>query len=225
MTRRQRWIAALAVALVLGLAALFQVAVHRLEFFRIRAVEVAGLRHLDERELVAKLAIPENAHIMVPLAPIAATAETLPGVRAATATRRWPGTLRLTIREAPAVAFVVQEGHLLVIDDRAAVLPVDPARLEAPLPFAERDSAVAALLGRLQATDPQWYRLLDRATIDGRVIELRAGARTVRLTTAAGSEVFRQLAAVRDWLGERRIAWTAIDARFRGRMFVRREDA
>lgn len=225
MTRRHLWMLGLSLTLLAGVVALVLVGVHRLDFFRIRSVEVAGLRHLDERALVERLGIPEDANILVPLDPIAAMAESLPGVRGATVERRWPGTLRITILEAPAVAFVVQEGRLLVIDDRGDVLPINPARLETPLPFAEADTLVAALLGRLQLTDPDWYRQVDRAVLDGRVIRLIAGDRVVRLGATAGSEVFHHLAVVRDWLLEQQIPWTAIDARFEGRMFVQREAA
>lgn len=225
MTRRQRWIAGLAAALVVSLAALAMVAVRRLEFFKVRQVEVAGVRLLDERDLVARLGIPADADIMIPLEPIAAAAAALPGVRAATASRRWPGTIQITIREAPAVAFAVEEGHVLVMDDRGGILPIDPARLEGPLPIAERDSALAALLGRLQATDPQWYWQVHRAVAVGREVRLEAGDRAVRLVSGAPSAVFRRLAAVREWLAERGTGWREIDARFEGRMFVRKEAA
>lgn len=217
--------AGLAVALMASLVVLMMIAVRRLDFFKVHQVEVAGVRHLDERDLVARLGIPADAHIMIPLEPIAAAAAALPGVRAATASRRWPGTIRVTIREAPAVAFAVQEGRLLVMDDRGGTLPIDPARLESPLPIAERDSALAALLGRLQATDPQWYRQVDRAAAIGREVRLEAGQRAVRLVSGAPSAVFRRLAVVREWLAERGIAWREIDARFEGRMFVRKEAA
>lgn len=225
MTRRHAWIAVLGIALVAGCLALGVVAVQRLDFFRIRSVEVVGARHLNPADLVARLGIPGDAHILVPLEPIAASARALPGVRAAEANRRWPGTIRVTIREAPAVALAVQEGRVLVIDDRAGVLPVDPARLETSLPIAERDSAVAALLGRIQVTDPQWYRLVDRAARDGRGVRLEAGPWMVRLAASADGEVIRHLAAVRDYLAENGIGWREIDARFKGRMFVRKEAA
>ncbi len=225
MTRRQRWLGGLAVTFVVGLLALGYVAVGRLDFFRIRSVEVAGIRHLDERDLVARLGIPADAHILTPLAPIAAAAEALPGVREASASRRWPGTIRVTIREAPAVALTVRGGKLVVLDDRGRLLPVDPARLESSLPLADDDSAVAALLGRLQVTDPQWYRAVDRASAEGREVVIRVGPRSVRLEVDADSELLQQLAAVRDYLGEKTIAWSEIDARFRGRMFVRKEAA
>lgn len=222
MIRRRAAIVALSVTLLAGLFALSQVAVRRLEFFRVRAVEIAGIRHLDERDIVARLAIPADAHIMTPLGPIAARALTLAGIRQASVTRRWPGTIVVTILEAPAVALVSDDGQLLVLDDRGGVLPVDPSRLTGSLPLAERDSSVAALLGRLQATDPQWYQLIDRARADGREVRLDAEGREVRLNAEAATQVLLDLGAVREWLEQHEVPWTFIDARFEGRMFVRK---
>lgn len=222
MNRRRTAIIALSIALLAGLLALSQVAIRRLDFFRVRAVEIAGIRHLDERDIVRRLGIPADAHIMTPLEPIAARALTLAGIRQATVARRWPGTLVVTILEAPAVALVVEDGQLLVLDDRGAVLPIDPARLTSSLPIAERDSNVAALLGRLQATDPQWFQLIDRARADGSEVRLDAEDREVRLAAVAPSQLLLDLAAVREWLERREIPWQVIDARFQGRMFVKK---
>lgn len=220
--RRRTAILGLSVLLLAGLYALGQVAVRRLDFFRIRSVEVAGIRHLDEHKLVRDLAIPADAHIAVALDPIAERARGIVGVRHATVSRRWPGTLVVTISEAPAVALVAEDGQLLVLDDRGAILPVDPVRLTTSLPIADRDSAVAALLGRLQSTDPQWYRAIDRARADGREVQLDVNGQTVRLAGSADSHLLLDLAVVRDWLEQHDIKWAAIDARFQGRMFVRR---
>jgi len=223
--RRWLWLGLLSLALLAGVTTLAWISVQRLEFFRIRSIEVAGIRHLDERDLVSRLAIPEQAHILVDTEPIAERAAVLPGVRDAAVTRRWPGTLVVTIKEAPAVAWVREEGQLLVIDDRAGVLPVEPARLTTSLPLADRDSALAALLGRLQVADPQWFAALDRARSDGPDAWLEAPGHAVRIEAAAGTQVLLDLAAVRDWLEARGIGWTRIDARFRGRMFVRKDSA
>ena len=118
MIRRRTAIIALSVAFCVGLYALAQVAVRRLEFFRVRSIEFAGVRHLDERDMVVRLAIPATAHILTPLDPIAERALTIPGVRQASVERRWPGTLLITILEAPAVALVVDDDQLLVLHDQ-----------------------------------------------------------------------------------------------------------
>ena len=222
MNRRRTALVALSIALLIGLVALSQVAVRRLDFFRVRSIEFAGVRHLDERDMVQRLAIPADAHILTPLDPIVARALGIPGVRQATITRRWPGTLVLTILEAPAVAFVVEDDQLLVLDDRGGVLPIDPSRLTTSLPIATRDSNVTALLARVQATDPQWFQLIDRAHADGAEVRLEAEGREVRVAAVAPSQLLLDLAAVRDWLQQREIPWQVIDARFDGRMFVKK---
>ena len=89
--KRRVAIALLGALLVIGLYALAQVSIRRLDFFRIRMVEVVGNRHLDERELVHRLAIPVDAHIGIALEPIAERARTIAGVRQARVERRWPG--------------------------------------------------------------------------------------------------------------------------------------
>jgi cell division septal protein FtsQ len=223
--KRRTAIVALSVALLAGLYALAQVAVRRLEFFQVRSIEFAGVRHLDERDMVERLAIPADAHILTPLEPIIQRALSIPGVRQATIDRRWPGTLVVTILEAPAVALVPEDGQLLVLDDRGGVLPIDPSRLTTSLPLAARDSNVAALLGRLQATDPQWFQLIDRASAEGSEVRLDAEGQHVRMAATASSQVLLDLAAVREWLQRQGITWEMIDARFQGRMFVRKAAA
>ena len=222
MIKRRTAIVALSVALLAGLFALAQVAVRRLEFFQVRSIEFAGVRHLDERDMVERLAIPADAHILTPLEPIIQRALSIPGVRQASIDRRWPGTLVVTILEAPAVALVPEDGQLLVLDDRGGVLPIDPSRLTTSLPLAARDSNVAALLGRLQATDPQWFQLIDRASAEGSEVRLDAEGQHVRMAATASSQVLLDLAAVREWLQRQGITWEMIDARFQGRMFVRK---
>ena len=55
MNTRRTAVVALSIALLIGLVALSQVAVRRLDFFRVRAIEFAGVRHLDERDIVRQL--------------------------------------------------------------------------------------------------------------------------------------------------------------------------
>jgi hypothetical protein len=86
----------------------------------------------------------------------------------------------------------------------------------------ERDIAVAALLGRLQATDPQWFQAIDEARADGRETVLRAAGHSVRLNSSANTRVLLDLAVVREWLDRNLGDWSTIDARFEGRMFVRK---
>lgn len=224
MTRRGA-IWGLGALLVIGVLALWQVAVRRLDFFAVRSIEVVGLRHLEEHALVEALGIPPDAHVAIDLAPIAARARGYAGVREATVRRRLPGTLVVEVVEAPAVAIVRHDDQVVVMDDRGQALPVLPSRLTTSLPLSEQDSVVAALLGRLQATDPAWFAVIDRAVRIGGDVVLRAGLRSVRVPAGAGAPEFLDLAAVRDALEARQLGWATIDARFAGRMFVRRSPA
>ena len=225
----RRWLAhwrlALGAVLVVTIGVGTRLAIPRLAFFRIGAVEVEGIRYLEEHEVVAELGIPAGASILVPLAPIAARAALVPGIRSATVERRWPGTLRVTVVEAAPVAVTIEDGRAVVIDDRAEPLPYPPGRVELSLPLAPRDSATAALLGRLRHADPAWYARFDRTEGAGDDIRLVAGGRTIRLARGADEVLLRRAAAVRDWLAGQGIAWEELDMRFRGRVFVRREAA
>jgi hypothetical protein len=219
------WRPLLAVALVFGAAITVWAAIPRLGFFRIGTVEVVGLEYLDEAAVVRQLGIPTEADILTPLAPIAANAALVPGLRSATVSRRWPGTLRVTVEEAPPVAVIIDEGRVAVIDDRAELLPYPPGRVAASLPLATRDSATAALLGRLRRADPLWYATFDEAVVEGEEVRLVADRRVIMLRSDADETLLRRLAAVRGWLDDQAIAWRDLDLRFRGRVFVRREAA
>lgn len=212
----------LTLLLVAGVFALWQVALRRLDFFAVRSVEVHGLTHLDERVFVEALAIPEDADMALDLEPVAERARGFAGIREAHVARRLPGTLVVRVREAPAVAIATREGRVVVLDDRATILPVDPARLAVPLPLADADSAVTSLLARVQEVDPLWFRTLDRVTREGREVVLHTMEGSVRLPLGAGTRTVIELAAVRAWLERGEVAWETIDARFAGRMFVRR---
>lgn len=225
MIRRRAAIAGLSLLLVAGVVALWQVALRRLDFFLVRSIEVAGLTHVAERELVAGLAIPPDAHIAIPLAPIAERVRAMPGIREATVARRLPGTLLIEVVEAPAVALTTIDGAVTVLDDRGAVLPIDPARLTESLPLADHDTTLVELLAMLRQVDPQWYRRIERASISGGDVRLLLERRAVVLSVSATPTVLQDLAAVREWLVNRHTNWRQIDARFTGRMFVARSDS
>lgn len=215
--------------LVAALAALCALAwlgaprlMRRMTFFRVRQVEVVGLRYLDERDVVRRLGLPADASIVDALDGARAAAAAIPGVVAASVERRLPGTLRVTVLEEMPVALTPQEGRLVLIDRRGRVLPFDPTRAPASLPVAERHAGAAALLARLMVTDPLLFGAIDGARMEEREVVLELGRRQVRLRTDASPRTLRSAAAVWTMLEDQGRAWREIDARFVDRVFVKK---
>ena len=218
------WLAAalvLLVVVVLGGPALAR----RLAFFRVRQIEVIGLRYLDETDVVRRLGLRAGASTFDRLAAVRLAARAIPGVVDAKVARRLPGTLRVTIREATPVALVPTSDRLVLVDSRGRILPFDPVRAPTSLPIAGRDSATAALLGRLMLTDPVGYDSVDSAQLDRGDVVLDGGSHRVRLRPEAGDDILRGVMVVRRYLAEHHIAWREIDARYHSRLFVRKAPA
>jgi cell division protein FtsQ len=221
LRRNTVWFAVVAVVVV-AITVVLPVLARRLAFFRVRQVEVVGIRYLDESDVVRQLRLRADASTLDRLGRVRKAAAAIPGVLAATVERRLPGTLRVTLREAVPVALVPMTDRLALVDSRGHALPFDPARLPASLPIAGRDSATAGLLGRLLLTDPVWYDSIESARLDRGDIVLDAGPHRVRLRPEADADVLRAVTEVRNYLTEYGISWREIDARYQARVFVRK---
>lgn len=222
MTTRQR--ALITAALAVGAVALWvgiPRAMRRLDYFRVHHIEVSGLRFLNEREVVQRLALPKTASIVDPLEPVLRNASAIPGVAAASVTRRLPGTLSLLVLEELPVAFVMQEEKLVLMDRRGRILPFDPAQAPTSLPVAERDSATAALLSAVLRADPDWYGQIESARRDGGDVLLEEGAHRVRIRPNASIDTLQWVATVLAYLATTDRPWQELDARFTDRAFVK----
>lgn len=222
MTTRQR--ALITAALAVGAVALWvgiPRAMRRLDYFRVHHIEVSGLRFLNEREVVQRLALPKTASIVDPLEPVRRNASAIPGVAAASVTRRLPGTLSLLVLEELPVAFVMQEEKLVLMDRRGRILPFDPAQAPTSLPVAERDSATAALLSAVLRADPDWYGQIESARRDGGDVLLEEGAHRVRIRPNASIDTLQWVATVLAYLATTDRPWQELDARFTDRAFVK----
>lgn len=199
----------------------------RIAFFRIHQVEVVGNRYLDEQDVVRQLGLASDASIFDPLDKARAAVAGLRGTvgRSASIERRFPGTLRVKIVEIRPVALAAVNDQLALLDYRGHVLPFDPARVPLSLPIAEPDSTTAALLDRLRQVDPQEYADVQSARPDRGDILLDLGEHTIRVRPNADTETLRSIAAVRSWLEANNRKWAEIDARYEGRVFVRKAKA
>lgn len=196
--------------------------VRKIAFFRIHAIEITGLHYHDEADVVRRLALPADASILHSLDAVEAAAAAIPGVRNASVARRWPGTLVLHIEEIPPVALTAQDDRLVLLDARGKVLPFAPARVEASLPIAPRDSATAALLARMQLSDPLLYEQVQIVRTEGAEVTLVRNGHRVRLRVDADARALRAITAVQAWLEATATPWVELDGRFDGRVFVRK---
>ncbi len=216
------WIALAAVALGalawLGLPRLLA----RLEFFRVRRVELVGLRHDAPERLLEAMALPERLSVFDDLDPYAERLRALPGLAQVQVGRRLPGALRVLIREVTPVALAPVDGRLAMVSGAGAVLPFEPTRRAPDLPVLARpDSTVAAVLGRLREVDPEFFGQVGAAArVDGDVA-LEVGRRRVWLRPEASAEVMRAVMTVAEVLAREGRAYDEIDGRYSSQVVVR----
>lgn len=194
----------------------------RVEFFRVRQVELVGLRYLSARDVLTALAVPPSASLVDDPAPIAARAAAIPGVAEAEVTRRWPRTLRVRIREVVPVALAPLGGRLVPIDARGRRLPFDPALGAPDVPVvAAADSTLAAFLGRMQALELGFFAGISAAWRARDDIVLDWAGRRLLLRPDASAEVIRAVMLVTEDLARTGRAHAELDGRFAGQIVVR----
>ncbi len=168
--RRGRRLVRLAVgAVILGLAlsapAWGPPALSRLAFFRIRRVELEGVRYASAGELISRLRVDTLTSVWTELAPLERRIEAHPMVEGARVVRRLPGTLRVVVDERAPVAMTPSPSGVAVFDAAGRALPVDPSAaggLDVPL-VAARDTALLRLLGAVRADAPGLYARISEA--------------------------------------------------------------
>jgi cell division septal protein FtsQ len=162
--RRARRLARLALAAgVLGLAlsapAWGPPALSRLAFFRVRKVELEGVRYASAAELVSRLKVDTLTSVWSELAPLERRVAAHPMIERAHVVRRLPGTLLVRVEERSPVAMGPAKAGVAVYDAGGLSLPVDPSAaggLDVPL-VAARDTALLRLLGTVQDEAPRLF--------------------------------------------------------------------
>lgn len=194
----------------------------RLEFFRVRRLELVGVYHLPPHTVVDALRLRVHASIFDELAPLSRRVAALGGITAAEVERRMPGTLRVLVTEAAPVALTPRVNAMGLIDDRGRLLPFDPVRSAPDLPVAETaDSAVAALLGRARELDPALFAEVTAAWRAGPDVVLEAGGRRLWFRPEASAEEMHAVMAVAQDLARQGRAYAELDGRFAGQVVVR----
>lgn len=196
----------------------------RLAFFRVRQLELVGIRHLAPDAVIAALRLAPAASVFDDLDVLTTRVRTLHGVADARVVRRLPAALKVIVREVEPVALVPGARGLTAVDGEGRALPFEPARSALDLPVvAEADSQVIGLLARIRAVDPALFQDITGVRAAARreaVLEL--GKRRVLLGRDAGPDVIESIALVAQDLAARGRPYAELDARFAGQVVVRR---
>jgi cell division protein FtsQ len=226
-TRFPRWRLALGGALLFILLASplwAPRALRHLAFFRVRKIEVNGLRYTPAADVLARLRVDTTRSVWDPLDPLAARVMTHPQIESVVVSRKLPGTLVVEVTERRPVALVPVGAELRAVDERGVLLPLDPSRtpVDAPVVTAPRDLRVYHLLGRMQRESPRLYARISsiRPAGSGELL-LQVADVPVRTLTSVTLARLSDIEPVERDLARRQLRAAELDLRYRDQVIAR----
>jgi cell division protein FtsQ len=195
-----------------------------LDFFRVRKVEVQGLRYTPPGEVLDRLRVDTTRSVWEPLEPLAARVATHAQIERATVTRRLPGTLVVDVVERRPVALVSIGATLRAVDERGVALPLDPSRtpVDVPIVTAPREAAVYHLLGAMQREAPRLYaRVSSIHSVGGGELLVQLAGLSVRTMTTVTLARLGDIEPVERDLARRQLRAAEIDLRYRDQVIAR----
>ena len=225
-TRRPRWgrrIAAVAILLAMTSPLWARPILSRMEFFRVRRVEVRGARFTPAAEVRRRLAIDTTFSIWNDLDPLEQRVAEHPQLSGVTIARRFPSTLVVRIEEHQPVALIPGRAGLQAYDASGRALPLDPSRTPVDVPLLPRaDTTLLRFLGQLQAVNRELFARVNEARRAGRdEIVLDLVNFSVRLRPDLGVERLARISSVEAELAQRRSRPRELDFRFRDQVIAR----
>ncbi len=224
--RRPRWgrrIGAVVILFALTSPLWARPVLSRMEFFRVRRIEVRDARYTPPDEIRRRLGIDTTFSIWSDLEPLerrVAEHKQVSGVRIS---RRFPSTLVVTVEEFQPVALVTARSGLQAYDASGRGLPLDPSRTPVDVPVMERaDTALLRFLGQLQAANRDLFARINvvrRLASDDVVLDLVTIA--VHIRPDIGIERLSQISSVESALASRKARPRELDFRFRDQVIAR----
>ena len=157
------------IALIMAAAWGVRAGARQMAFFRVRSVEVRGVRYLQPAEIISRLKVDTLASLWDDLTPYRNRLRGHPQVSDVSVSRKMPGTLVVTIKENLPVALIQTPAGLLPYDSTGKQLPIDPARTNLDLPIVATDDPVLLkLVGAIRAAEPRVYARIEEAKRTGR---------------------------------------------------------
>ncbi len=206
-------------------------ALRHLAFFRVRQLELVGVKNLAPDVVIAALRLAPDASVFTDTRLLGDRLRGLAGVAEVRVVRQLPAALRIELREVEPAALAPRGGGgprggpLVAVDAEGRALPFDPARTGLDLPVAAAaDPGVVGVLALVQSVDPALFQTITsaRGLARGDVL-LDMGPRHVLLRRDAGPEVIRAVVLVAQDLAAKGRPYVELDARFARQVLVRRK--
>jgi cell division septal protein FtsQ len=169
------------VAVIMGAGWGVRSSARKMAFFRVRSVEIRGVRYLQPAEVLGRLKADTLMSLWDDLEPLRQRVLHHPQVTDVSITRRMPGTLVVTVKENQPVALIQGSSGLLPYDSLGRQLPIDPARINLDLPIvATRDPALLKLVGAIRSSEPGVFARIEDVR--------RSGRDEILLTLSSGTQ-------------------------------------
>lgn len=222
MTRRPLVLGAIGAAVLL-VAGATPFALRHIPFFRVRRVELLGVRYLAPNRVLDAMRLAPDQNVFDPLGDAEQGVEDLVGVVSVRIERRLPGTLRVEVVERQPAAFVSGPSGMIALDCDAHPLPYDPAESGLDLPIVSHaDTTLTRALCTVRASDSTMYQAVDVARGGpGSAVTLDLDHRRVLLPAAPTTEEIQAVGAVQRELGASGRSYRELDARFDGWIVAR----
>ena len=200
-----------------------------LSFFRVRRVEIVGVRYVAPSDILARLRVDTTHSVWDDPTPLEQRVAAHPQVGNVSISRKLPGTLVVNVVENLPIAMVSTERGMLIFDERGRQLPLDPSRVGVDLPIAaRRDTALFGLLARVRAQRPGIFaRLSDVTRVGDREVMIHfatspvGGTLPVRAMLDVTPERLAEIFPVEADLARRQARVAELDLRFRDQVIAR----
>jgi cell division protein FtsQ len=224
--RRPRWGRRIAaVAILIGITSPFwaRPLLSRMEFFRVRRIEVRNARFTPPEEIRKRIGIDTTFSIWNDMEPLKRRVAEHKQVSQVRISRRFPSTLVVTVDEHQPVALVPGRNGLQAFDATGRALPLDPSRTPVDVPVLQRaDTTVLRFLAQLQAMDRDLFARVNevrRVSRDEVLLDLVNFS--VRVRPDIGIERLAQISSVESDLATRHARPRELDFRFRDQVIAR----
>lgn len=198
-------------------------AISGLSFFKVRAVEVRGLRYLSEDDVVARLRVDTLQSVWQDLSLLRRRVLGHPQIRDVSMTRRLPGTIVVTVIETLPVALLSDARGLRPYAGSGRALPIDPARAALALPVIfTPDPRLLRELDRMRQEQPAFFARVSQATRDSAGdLVLGVDGFRVRAPLGVSADGLTDIFPVEFDLARRGLLIAELDLRYRDQVIAR----